>query len=136
MVNKAYSNRISEYAHENGGRVLILFLLFSLAIYEFIHSGYTTFTVVCISPILIIAVYALFRWKMAAFWALIIVNYFIQMKDCPLPSSVPKSIWDEMFELLLIALAIIDTRQKPHFERCVNLMLLAIIIWGAQCTLQ
>lgn len=136
MVNKVYSNRISEYAHENGGRVLILFLLFSLAIYEFIHSGYTTFTVICISPILIIAVYALFRWKMAAFWALIVVNYFIQMKDCPLPSSVPKSIWDEMFELLLIALAIIDTRQKAHFERCVNLMLLAIIIWGIQCTLQ
>ena len=136
MVNKVYSNRLSEYVHENGGRVLLLFLLFLLAIYEFIHSGYSTFTIVCISPSLIIAVYSIFRWRMAAFWALIIINYFLQMKDTPIPSGVPMSLWDELLELLLIAIAIVDAKQNPHFEKCLNMMLFAIMIWGAFCFLQ
>jgi len=136
MVNKVYSNRISEYTHENGGRVLLLFLLFLLAIYEFLHSGYSTFAIVCISPLLIIAVIVLFRWRMSAFWALIIVNYFLQMKDSPVPSGIPMSLWDEMLELLLIAIALVDARQKMQFERCGNLMLFAILIWCGLCFLQ
>lgn len=136
MVNKVYSNRISEYAHENGGRVLLLFLLFLLAIYELLHSGYSAFAVICISPILIIAVYSLFKWKMATFWALIVINFFIQMKDTPLPSGIPMSLWDEMLELLLIAIALIDVRDNPNFKKCLNLMLLAIIIWCLFCALQ
>ena len=106
MVNKVYSNRLSEYTHENGGRVILLFLLFSLAIYEFLNSGLSTFITICISPFLILAVYTIFRWRMAAFWALIVINYFLQMKDTPLPSGIPMSLWDEMLELLLIAIAV------------------------------
>ena len=136
MVNKVYSNRISEYAHENGGRVLVLFLLFLLAIYEFLHSGYNIFVIVCISPLLIISVYTIFRWRMTAFWFLIFANYFLQMKDSPLPSGVPMSLWDELLELLLIAIAIIDIRQAPKFEKCINLMLFAILIWCSFCILQ
>ena len=101
MVNKVYSNRLSEYTHENGGKVLLLFLLFLLSIYELLHSGFNIFATICISPILIIAVYALFRWRMAAFWALIIVNYFLQMKDSPIPRGIPMSLWDEMYLLQL-----------------------------------
>ncbi len=136
MVNKVYSNRISEYAHENGGRIFILFLLFSLLIYEFLHSGYGTFTILCISPLLILVVYTSFRLRMAAFWALIFINYILQMKDSYLPSGVPMSLWDEMIELLLILMAIVDLRKKPHFERCLNLMLFGIILWVTFCTLQ
>ena len=137
MVNKVYSNRISEYTHENGGRVLLLFLLFLLAIYEFLHSGYSTFAVICISPILIIAVYSLFRWRMVAFWALIVINFFLQMKDSPTNSiPIPMSLWDELLELTLIAIAILDIRHNVHFERCLNLMLFAISIWFCFCALQ
>ena len=25
-----------------------------------------------------------FKWRMAAFWALIVINYFLQMKDTPI----------------------------------------------------
>ena len=132
---KFYSNRFAEFTNENGGRVLLLFLLFLLAIYEFIHAGYSAFSVVCISPVLIIAVYATFKWKMAAFWALIVINYFIMQKDCPL-RGVPVSLWDEMLELLLIAIAIIDIRQESRFGRSVNLMLLAILIWCSLCILE
>ena len=136
MVKKVYSNRISEYAHENGGKVLLLFLLFLLSIYELLHSGFNIFATICISPILIIAVYALFRWRMAAFWALIVVNYFLQMKDTPLPRGIPMSLWDEMLELLLIAIAILDARQKTHFDKCMNFMFFAILMWCGFCTLQ
>lgn len=138
MVNKVYSNRISEYAGENGGRVLLLFLLFLLAIYEFIHAGYSAFAVVCISPILIIAVYVLFKWKMAAFWALIYVNFIIQFKSnpIPLPSGIPMSLWDEGLELILIAIAILDASQESRFGRSINLMLYAILIWCGLCTLE
>ena len=138
MTNRVYSNRLSEYTGENGGRVLLLFLLFLLAIYEFIHAGYSTFTIVCLSPALIIAVYVLFRWKMAAFWALIFINYIIQFKanPFPLPSGIPMSLWDEGFELILIAIAILDASQESRFGRSVNLMLFAILIWCGFCTLE
>ena len=136
MVKKVYSNRISEYTHENGGRALLLFLLFLLAIYEFLHSGFSTFIIICVSPFLIFSVYALFRWRMSVFWLLIVINYFLQMKDSPIPSGIPMSLWNEMFELLLIGIAIIDARQNPHFEKCLNLMLFAILIWFGFCTLE
>ena len=138
MVNKVYSNRISEYAGENGGRVLLLFLLFLLAIYEFADAGFNAFAIICLSPALILVVYFLFRWKMAAFWALIVINYFLQMKDTPIPSGggIPMSIWDEGLELILLAIALIDVSQESRFGRSVNLMLVAILIWCGLCTLE
>ena len=90
MVNKVYSNRISEYAHENGGRVLLLFLLFFLAIYQFISSGLSSLAILCVSPLIVLFVYLAFKLKMLTFWALIVINYFIQMKDVSLP--IPTSV--------------------------------------------
>ncbi len=138
MVNKVYSNRISEYVHENGGRVLLLLLLYLLAIYEFINSGLSTFYIICLSPLSIIAIYTIFKWRMAAFWALIVINYFLQMKDTPIPSGggIPMSIYDEGLELILIAIAIIDVRQTPCFKNCLNIMLFAILIWCGFCFLE
>ncbi len=135
---KVYSNRFSEYTNENGGRVLLLFLLFLLAIYEFVHAGYSAFSLVCMSPALVIAVYTFFKWKMAAFWALIFVNYFVQMHGSPIPSGggIPMSIWDEGFELILIAIAILDASEESRFGRSVNLMLFAILIWFSFCALE
>ena len=133
---RVYSNRLSEYAHENGGRVLLLFLLFLLAIYEFANAGFSAFTIICLSPALILVVLFLFRWKMAAFWALFFINYFLQLKDSPLPYGVPMSLYNEMLEIILLAIAIIDARENPHFEKCANLMLFALIFWCGFCTLQ
>ena len=134
MVNKVYSNRISEYAHENGGRVIILLLLFLLAIYELHHSGINTFAIICISPIFILVCYSVFKWRMAAFWGLIVANYFVSFKNIHIP--VPISLIDEAIELLLIATAIIDARQYVHFERIFNIMLLAISIWFGFCIVE
>ena len=133
---RVYSNRLTEYTHENGGRVLLLFLLFLLALYQFINAGFPAFAIVCLSPLLIIVVYILFKWRMSTFWALIVINYIVQLKDSPLPSAIPMSMWNEMIEIILLAIAIIDTRQTPHFGRCANLMLFALAIWCGFCTLQ
>lgn len=127
---------IKTYTTENNGRVILLFLLFSLAIYQFIHAGFSSFTIICLSPLLIIGVYTLFRWRMIAFWALIVIDYFLQMHGGPIPSGIPMSLWNEMLEIILMAITIIDTSKESGFGKCANLMLFALIIWCGFCTLQ
>ena len=131
---RVYSNRLSEYTHENGGRVLLLFLLFLLAIYEFAIAGFPAFAIVCGLPFVLLYIYVAFKWRMFTFWTLIIINYLIQMKDVSLP--VPMSLPNEMLQIILLAIAIIDARQSPHFERTTNVMLLALIVWCGFCTLE
>ncbi len=134
MVNKVYSNRISEFTHENGGRVLVLFLLFCIAIYEYLTAGLPAFAIVCALPFIVIFVYFAFKGRMMAFWALIFINYFVQFKSIPMP--IPISLPNEMLEILLLCLAIIDSRQNSHFERCGNLMLFSLAIWCSFCILE
>lgn len=129
------TNRFATYSRENGGRVALLFLLFLLAIYEFVTAGYNAFVIVCMIPAVVLAGYVVFRWRMSAFWLLIFVNYFIQWKEIP-PNPIPTSLPNEMLQLLLLAIAIIDVRQTPHFERAANVMLLALIIWCGFCTIE
>jgi len=131
---KVYSNRLSEYTHENGGRVFLLFLLFALAIYELIDAGFNAFAIICLSPLAILFIYAAFKWKMAIFWGLIIANWFLMNRNFNIP--FPKSLVDEMFELLLIALAIIDVRETSYFGRTLNAMLFAAMIWMGFCALE
>ncbi len=128
-------NSYKVYSRENGGRVLLLFLLFLVAIYAFINAGFNSFAIVCITPFIILGVYTVFKWRMSAFWLLFIINYFIQAKDFP-AIGIPISLPNEMLELLLIGVAIIDARQTPHFERAGNLMLLTLIIWCTFCTIE
>ena len=131
---RVYSKIISEYSHENGGRVLLLFLLFLLAIYEFVTAGFPAFAIVCLLPFLVLFVYVAFTWKMFTFWTLIFVNYFIQMHGMIVPG--PMSLYNEILQIILLAIAIIDTRQNPHFERVGNVMLFALIIWCVFCTIE
>ena len=126
---------ISTYSRENGGRVLLLFLLFLLAIYQFITAGFSAFAIVCLIPLLVFGAIAVFKWRMSAFWLLIFINYFVQWKEVP-PTGLPMSLPSEMLQLLLLGIAIIDARQTPHFERCANLMFYALTIWCGFCTLE
>jgi hypothetical protein len=91
-----------------GGRGVLLLLLFFLAIYEFITSGFNTFAVICALPILVLVTIAILRFKMFAFWTLICINYILQWKNSPLPAGIPMSLYNELLEIILIALAIID----------------------------
>ena len=110
-------NRISIFSSENGGRVLLLFPLFLLAIYQFVHAGLPAFAIICLSPFLVLGVYVLFSWRMTAFWALFVINYFLQMHDSPIPSGIPMSMWNEMLEIILLAIAIVDVRESTSLYR-------------------
>ena len=129
------TNSFATYSRENGGRVALLFLLFLLAIYAFVTAGFNAFVIVCMLPAVVLGGYVVFRWRMSAFWLLILINYFIQWKELPI-LGIPVSLPNEMLQLLLLAIAIIDARQTPHFERAANVMLLALIIWCGFITLE
>ena len=129
MANTAFKT----YANEHGGRVILLLLLFLLAIYQFIHAGIPAFAVICLSPILIVAVILSFRHSMWVFWVLIIVNAFLQNKNFLPPG--PMSLYNEVLSIILLALALIDVNNS-HIERAGNIMLFAILIWCGYCTLQ
>ena len=127
------NNAVRTYVKDHGGRVSLLLLLFLLAIYEFISSGFSSFAVICIIPLLVLFVMASFRYRMLLFWILVVVNYFVQMKDITLP--MPTSLANEMLELALLAIALIDI-EKTHFERIGNIMFFAIAAWCTYCTLE
>ncbi len=124
----------SSYVQNNGGRVLLLLLLFLLAIYELVSMGIGAFAVVCCIPILVLVVLAGFRYKMLSFWALIIVNFFIMWHGLP-PMPIPMSIPSELLQIVLLALAAIDTK-NTKYERCGNVMFLTLIVWCLFCTIE
>ena len=131
------NNLIATY-QESRGRVLILFLLFFLAIYQFYSAGFNAFVIICLLPLLVPIVYISFTWKMAMFWTLIFLNYFVQFfsKLRMLPNGIPMSMYNEICEILLISIAIIDARQSPHFERIGNLMFITLLCWCGYCSLE
>ena len=131
MANTAFK----QYASEHGGRVLILFLLFLLALYELVTAGFNAFAIICILPILSLAVIAIFHYRMLTFWILIILNYLIMWHGMRLPQGIPLSLYNEMLEIILIALAIINVKDAK-FERCANMMLFALILWCTYCTIE
>ena len=135
MVNKVYSNRISEYVHENGGRVILLFLLFLLSLYSFKNSGLNGMALLLAIPISIIAIYFTFSYRMLTFWALFLINFFVMFlqkeNKMPLPASLP----NELLELILIAIAIIDLRET-NFENLANLMTIGVLGWCIFCIIE
>lgn len=135
MVKKLYSNRLSEYAHENGGRVLLLFLLFLLSLYSFKNSGINGMAFMLAIPISFILVYLAFSYRMVTFWALFLINFFVlflqRENKMPLPASLP----NELLEIVLIAIAIIDFRDSK-LENLANLMFIGILGWCIFCILE
>ena len=132
------TNHVVAYSRENGGRVILLFLLFFLAMYQFITAGLPALAMVCLIPLVIPAIYVAFRGQMLTFWVLIFVNYFVQFfgKLQLLPNGIPMSLYNEMLELLLIAIVIIDQRKTTHFERLGSLMFLTLLIWFSFCFIE
>ena len=129
------TNHVVAYSRENGGRVLILFLLFLLAIYSFINSGFGVFAGVCCIPILVLIILAAFRNRMLCFWGLVVINYFLQWHALKLPAGIPMSMYNEMLEVVLLALVVIDAKDAK-LERIANLMLFGIILWCGFCILE
>lgn len=124
----------STYAKENGGRVSLLFLLFLLALYEFVTAGFSTFAIICCIPLVIVVVLGTFQRQTSMFWTLIVVNFFIMWHGMP-PLPIPTSVPNELIQILLIALAIINVKESK-FERCGNLMFITLAVWCGFITLE
>ena len=131
MANTAFKS----FAQENGGRVIVLFLLFLLAIYQFVNSGFPAFAVICAIPLLILLVITTFRYRLFLFWALVIINYLVSWRHFPLYGLLPTSLYNEAIELVLLAMVIIDVKGS-RFERLGNIYLFSWIIWCGFCTLE
>ena len=123
----------SSYTKEHGGRVSLLFLLFLLAIYALITSGFNAFAIICFSPLLVLPIVITFQRSNWIFWILIVVNAFLQNKNTHFPG--PMSLYNELLEIVLLAIALIDVKNS-HIERTGNLMLFSLMIWCGYCTLQ
>lgn len=131
MANTAFKT----YAKDNGGRVSLLLLLFLLALYELITAGFGAFALVCAIPVVVLVVIVAFRNGMFTFWALTVINYIVTWHGAPLPHGIPTSLYNEMFEIILIAMALLDI-QNTKFQRCGNIMFYALVLWGGFCTLE
>lgn len=128
------TTKYSSFVQNNGGRVLLLFLLFLLAIYQFVNAGFNSFAIVCLLPLIALVVIATFKYPLLPFWALIFINYFIMWRGKP-SLSIPVSLPNELLEIILIAIALIDVKYA-RFERCANMMLYALLIWCGFCILE
>ena len=129
------STAFQRYAQDYGGRVLLLFLLFLLAIYEFVSAGFSAFAAICCIPIIILVVLAAFHYRLFCFWLLFFFNFIVQWHSIRLPQGVPISMYNEMFEIILLVLAILDVKES-RFERCGNIMLFTIMVWCGYCTIE
>lgn len=120
---------------EGVGKILLLLLLLVLALYSFYTSGFNTFAIICVMPLVVIFVYLAFKYRMMTFWLLFVVNYFLHFIYRTVYVPLPMSLPNEMFMLILLMIALIDTKDM-HGRRCLNLMGFAIGIWCAFCTLE
>lgn len=121
------SNSDNPYA--GGGRVLLLFLLFLLALKSFSSQGLVGYAMTfAILPLATLFIASTFSNRMFIFWMLFVINYLVffigRMGWLPVPTSLP----NEALEMLLIALAIIHA-DIFRFERLANWMGFAILVW-------
>ena len=131
MNSSAYNSSLTNVG---GGRAILLFLLFALALYMFFHAGFSMFAIVCLIPVIVIITIITLKNPLFIFWTLTCINYLVQWKNFP-STGIPMSMYNEGMELLLLALAIINIKEIKS-ERILNLMFLALTVWCTFCTLE
>ena len=128
-------NNKTVYSRENGGRAILLFLLFSIAILNFLSSGYSAFIAVMCIPAIALVGYFMFSKKMAMFYTLFIINTVVMFIERHFHLPVPVSMINELFELMLIGMVLID-HWRFHLTRLINLMFLCAILWCLFCCIE
>lgn len=128
-------NNKTVYSRRNGGRAILLFLLFSIAILNFLSSGYSAFVAVMCIPAIALVGYFLFSRKMAMFYTLFIVNTIIMFIERHFHLPVPVSLINELFELMLIGMVLVD-HWRFHLSRLINVMFLCAIVWVMFCCIE
>lgn len=131
----ATNTAFKTYASEHGGRVLLLFLLFLLALYQFYAAGFGAFAAICLLPVVGFLAVGSFEHRMFIFWILMFMNAIVQWHAITLPAGIPVSMYNELLEIILLALAILDVKEAK-FHRAANVMLITLTVWCAFCTLE
>lgn len=134
-MNNIISQSYKRYSGENGGRVIILFLLFGTAIFSFISYGLPGMAAVCLLPLVFILSAATFKYRMFLFSVLMIINYFVMFANRYGWLFLPLSLHNEILELLLIAVAIIQIKNVKN-TNFMTPMFLAIMLWVGFTTLE
>ena len=124
----------TSYTRDHGGRVIILFLLFLLALYQLSTSGITGFAAVCMIPAVVIFVFLAIKHQDALFWYIFAMNYFVMGLERYGYIPVPITIVTLLPQLLLVMSFLIIPR--PSKNSMSNPMLLAFIIWTIYLVLQ
>lgn len=134
-MNNSLSQRFADFKSLQGGRVLTLFLLFLLALYEFYSMGITGFALVCIIPIAICFLIFSFQHKMAIFWFIFVMNYTIMGITRYYYIPIPVTSFTIIPQIFLLMICIWDIREHTN-SRYINIMWFAIMIWSTYIVLQ
>lgn len=129
------TNHVVAYSRENGGRILILFLLFFLALYEFYTMGILGMALISTIPFLFLGIYIVFKFKMPFFWLLFVLNYIIMGVYRYVPIPLPVTAFTIFPQILLLIACITDIRETNN-AKYGNLMLLALTIWAFYIIMQ
>ncbi len=129
------TNRVLEYAHENGRRVISLLLLFIIFIYELYTSGLAGTALICSIPFLIVGIYITFKNKLNIFWIVFVTNYIIMGVNRYYSIPVPVTAVTLIPQIVLLIVCAIDIREKTNVNYA-NLMLLGLCIWALYLVLQ
>ena len=132
MFNTVYYKLASK---EKIGRIIILFFLFLLALYEFYSIGIIGYALVCIIPLLLLGLILVFRYQLTFFWIIFFINYTMMGISRYYDMPIPITMLTLMPQLLLVIVITLDVRKK-HDIKSGNLMLLALIIWSTFMILQ
>ena len=125
----------SSYANNiGGGRVIVLFLLFLLALYLLATSGLTAFAAVCMIPAVALFVFLAIKHQNALFWYIFTINYFVMGLQRYGYIPIQITIVTVLPQLLLIMAIIIIPRKGKNTMG--TPMLLAILLWTLYLIIQ
>ena len=100
----------TRYTKENGGRVIVLLLLFLLSLYQLHSMGLVGMALICSLPLIILGLYIIFQYKMASFWTIFIINYLIMGLNRYYSIPIPVTGITIFPQILLLMVCIFDIR--------------------------
>lgn len=115
-------------SNDIGGRVFLLFLLFGIGMYSLANIGLSGLAIIALIPAIVIISYLTFKYDMFSFWTLFAVNYLIMFYTRHYSFPLPVSITTEIFEIILLMVAIIKVRGFD-FQNTLNPMGAILLVW-------
>lgn len=115
-------------SNDIGGRVFLLFLLFAMGVYGLATIGLSGLAIIALIPAIVIISYLTFKYDMFSFWTLFAVNYLIMFYTRHYSFPIPVSITTEIFEIILLMVAIIKVRGFD-FPNTLNPMGAILLVW-------